>query len=404
MKKTLHLFTDVFPYKGGEPFLETEIQFLSKAFDVVCVYPASPKNDLIAVPDNVVVNTLPLNGDVSPRKIIAKYWLLLLKWYFNEFVQSPHRFKYIGQFKWNFYRLIGLITNAEKVKQHLESEKAIYIYSYWFNDWGSILALCKQMGLSSKIITRTHGYDFDEQQQGRGYHPFRYTELPLFNKIIQVSEYGHRYLKARFNKSTAIATSYLGVIDRGINPLRQPEDKTLRVVSCSNFVPLKRVEMIAEILQHFQLPYHWTHFGDGIEKAAIIKKVHERISPENVSFKGYVANKDLMHFYQTEPVDVFINASYLEGLPVSLMEAISFGIPIVGCNICGVPEIVNSTTGVLLERNFDARNAAMAITAMLSKSDTELKNFRSEIRTFWEKKFNAANNYPQFINQYLLNQ
>ena len=101
-------------------------------------------------------------------------------------------------------------------------------------------------------------------------------------------------------------------------------------------------------------------------------------------------------------VNLFINVSELEGIPVSLMEAISFGIPIIGCDICGVPEIVNEQTGLLLEKDFDVKEAAAKIELFLGSKASDI-NFRKGVKLFWNENFNADKNYPEFINKYLLN-
>lgn len=51
--------------------------------------------------------------------------------------------------------------------------------------------------------------------------------------------------------------------------------------------------------------------------------------------------------------DLFVNMSLSEGIPVSIMEAISFGIPIIATNVGGNAEIVNDETGVLIPVNID---------------------------------------------------
>ena len=48
---------------------------------------------------------------------------------------------------------------------------------------------------------------------------------------------------------------------------------------------------------------------------------------------------------------MFINLSSSEGIPVSIMEAQSFGIPVIATNVGGSGEIVVSETGVLVDEN-----------------------------------------------------
>jgi glycosyltransferase involved in cell wall biosynthesis len=394
--KTLYLFTNQFPFYGGESFLETEIHYLSEAFEKVIIYPAAGfENELLPIPENVEVVKFDLIQPVYLRKLLLRHGWIFFKWFMVEIIKSPHRGKYISQFKWNFKRLAGLINNAAVFKTHhskLTTQNSTF-YSYWFNEWASILALAKQMGLKGKLVSRTHGYDFDEQQQGREYHPFRYVELPKFEKVFQVSEYGQNYIQQRFSNAKNLQIAKLGVIDIGFNPISS--EQTYQIVSCSNFVPLKRVHLIVEILSYFSFSFHWTHFGssEGINEVKDI--TIKKLSHNSFSFKGIVSNNFLMEWYKSHSVDLFINVSNLEGLPVSLMEAISFGIPVVGCNICGVPEIVNNTTGVLLEENFDSQKTAITIEQFL-KHKSRNKTFRMGVKQFWKENFDADKNYAEF--------
>jgi colanic acid/amylovoran biosynthesis glycosyltransferase len=404
---TLFLLTNKFPYKGGETFLETEIHYLSKSFDKVIVFPMSGfDNELLPIPINVVVKKFYINQPVYLRRLLLKYGWIIVKWFVMEFIKSPHRAKYISQFKWNFKRLAGLINNAAKFKKdffsttqnfdfHPERIQRTIFYSYWFNDWASILAIAKQMGLKGKLISRTHGYDFDEKQQTRGYHPFRYTEFLKFDKVFQVSEYGQNYIQKRFPYAKNLQIAKLGVVDHGFNPILT--EQIFQIVSCSNFVPLKRVHLIAEILSNLNVPFHWNHFGDGDGIIEVKKIANRKLPNQNFTFNGIVSNGFLMEWYKRNPVDLFINVSSLEGLPVSLMEAISFGIPIVGCNICGVPEIVNEKTGILLERDFDIIDTSKAIEKFLQDNSRNI-NFRNGVKQFWRDYFDADSNYHLFTN------
>jgi colanic acid/amylovoran biosynthesis glycosyltransferase len=399
MGKVIYLFTDKFPYKGGEPFLETEIHYLSKAFEKVIIFPLTGHGtEKLTIPSNVEVIDFETNRPVYLKKLLLKHGWIVIKWFVLEFIKSPHRFKYITQFNWNFKRLVGLLNNAIELKNfinHLNLSKPhqpLY-YSYWFNDWASMLAMAKQMGMRGKLVCRTHGFDFDEQQQGRGYHPFRSVELPLFEKVYQVSEYGQAYISERFPKAKNLEVSKLGVTEKGINLIS--EDTLFQIVSCSNFVPLKRVNLIAEILSNLNISFHWTHFGAGKGMEEVQQKAKHVLKEGSYQFKGFVPNKELMDWYKLNPVDLFVNVSNLEGLPVSLMEAICFGIPVVGCNICGVPEIVNEKTGILLEENFDVKEVAKSIEGFL-KSKSRDKDYRNGVKAFWKGNFDGDKNYLEF--------
>lgn len=398
----LFLYTNQFPHQGGEPFLEAEIGLIAESFDHVTIYAgAGQQLPLVcALAPNVKLADELIVNPKGIKELILEFPGLFFGWPVKEFFKSPHRFRYISEFRWNLYRFIGLVQKAKALKQALTevADEATVHYSYWFNEWATILAMAKQMGLKGKIVTRVHGYDFDERQQARGYHPFRYTEWNYIDNVVQVSEYGKNYQLKQFPRSKKLSVSRLGTRDLGTGPVSQ--DMPFAIVSCSGFVALKRVPLIAEIVSHMQQPVHWFHIGDGREKDSMLQQISKCLAPDKYTFLGAMSNEKVLEYYRTNPVDLFVNASELEGLPVSLMEAASFGIPISGFAICGVPEIVNSETGVLLEETDSPADAAKKWDLLLAEKSRNAE-FRSGVKAFWKKEFDAVTNYKEFIKKQL---
>ena len=80
-------------------------------------------------------------------------------------------------------------------------------------------------------------------------------------------------------------------------------------------------------------------------------------------------------------IDALINVSESEGLPFSMMEAISFGIPVIGTNVGGVKEIINNDTGILLEKDFEIKSLSSLIDNLRENQITSSEN-RKLIRGF----------------------
>lgn len=121
----------------------------------------------------------------------------------------------------------------------------------------------------------------------------------------------------------------------------------------------------------------------------------------NVSYKfvGFLPNIEVYEFYKINKIDVFINVSDSEGIPVSIMEAMSFGIPVIATNVGGVSEIVDDETGILLEKDFTIGDAIEALNRILEfKSEEE----RIRIKRKLYEKFDAEKNYKEFIENALL--
>ncbi|MBK7238933.1 MAG: glycosyltransferase [Flavobacteriales bacterium] len=100
----------------------------------------------------------------------------------------------------------------------------------------------------------------------------------------------------------------------------------------------------------------------------------------------------MLEWYATHPVDVFIHLSDSEGLPIALMEAASFGIPLLANDVGGVSEIVTSSTGRLLNSH---PNVSEVVDALQPSNLDRLlsQEFRLGVRSAWQDGFNCATNY-----------
>ena len=173
---------------------------------------------------------------------------------------------------------------------------------------------------------------------------------------------------------------------------------TYLIVSCSNLIPVKNVHLIADALKQItSIKIKWIHFGDGVEKDRIINISND--FPENIKFemKGSVRNNDIISFYKTNAPDLFINVSSSEGIPVSIMEAMSFGIPVIATNVGGTSEIVNNKNGFLLESNFCITDLVDIIKSFYNKNLIEFKNLQEQSFETWKNNFNAADNFSKFV-------
>lgn len=86
--------------------------------------------------------------------------------------------------------------------------------------------------------------------------------------------------------------------------------------------------------------------GDGFKKTELIRMVKENQLEDNIRFLGY--REDIERIYAAS--DLFVFPSFREGLPVSLMEAMLSGLPVVVSRIRGVVDLVKEEeNGLLLD-------------------------------------------------------
>ncbi|MEO9475293.1 MAG: glycosyltransferase [Cyclobacteriaceae bacterium] len=276
-------------------------------------------------------------------------------------------------------------------------------YTYWCDVEAYGLSLLKEKGqFSIPLVSRAHGFDVYDERRPHGFIPFRKHVLNRLDRLFCVSEDGKKYFSEKY-RSNNIELSRLGVKKPEVhNPVSENDDIT--IVSCSSLVSVKRMDLIkdsivavAELNQNRN--FTWVHFGGSQEEFSKISP-NELLGNLRVKHKGQVDNEQIHQFYASEHVDMLINLSSSEGVPVSMMEAISYGIPVVATDVGGVSEIINSDNGKLLSPNPDPSEVAKAIIYVKGNS-----GLRSGAHDVFERHFDGANNYSFFAQQLLkLNQ
>lgn len=145
----------------------------------------------------------------------------------------------------------------------------------------------------------------------------------------------------------------------------------------------------------------WYHFGTGKLEKEIERYCKEKLTKDSYKLCGYVDNKEILKKYKEYNANFFINMSDSEGIPVSIMEAMSFGIPVIARNVGGMSEIVNEENGLLLE-NDDAEDAASKISSLLTDCREKTGKYETMCKKAydtWNERYNAEKNYNIFYSQ-----
>lgn len=388
--KRLYIFTANFPYGYAESFLETEIDYLAKKFTQIYIIPFTGEISAIRlVPDNCVVLN-PISENRLLRYLRGLFgWKalpLFVKDFFKQKVYANNnklKTWFIGYVNTNNYLHSKVLSKLlSKV-----SESDI-VYFYWGKGGNS---LAPYLYGKTKLLSRFHGeWDLWEESSAN-YFPIRESIAKSLDKAIFISNKGELYFKLRY-PFCKTEVSRLGTIDKGI--VERSEDGVIRILSCSSVIPLKRVQLIYDSLQYIDnRVVEWTHIGDGSEFNELCKRVKNSKSNIKVKLLGRMQNCEVLDYYVNNKVDMFINVSTTEGVPVSIMEAISFNIPIIATNVGGTSEIVTEETGILLSPNPSCQDIAFAV---LSLYEMELSP-----RKVWLKNYSADKNYSSFAETLL---
>jgi glycosyltransferase involved in cell wall biosynthesis len=400
----LILFTTSFPLGSGEQFIESEILYLSRTFNRIKIIPLTDNGirQGRSLPDNVTFYPamIPVSlHDKARLLMLAIFNLKPVTMFLTDFFKWKVYLKYSWFMNW---LSSGSIARAAMRSSSFKKMKSIVtpstlFYFYWGDKSSALCPFLRKEFPLNKYIVRFHGTDLYETKTP-GYMPFREDLLRNIDMAVFISSNGKEYLVDKY-PSIPLNTfiSRLGVLDKG-NGIPST-DRILRIVSCSNMVRIKRLNLLIEALNLVDYRVEWTHIGDG-DLMNELKKRSDRL-PANISvrFLGFLKNSEVIQYYRENAVDLFVNVSEHEGLPVSIMEAISFGIPVIAPAVGGIPEIVNEKHGFLMSANTEPTEIAATITRFVNLSFNEKVNMKKAAKLYWNNNFNADSNYLSFCEK-----
>lgn len=405
--RNLLLFTMRFPYGKGEAYLENELPVLARRFTSIAVVPLFAEDG--------AQRDLPVNARTEvlvadPYKPVGVLGFLKHRTVWNELVDVIRRSapsKEVFKRRWTSEirpRMRQALHRAVLLKKAVEQGKLrvhdAVTYSYWAYDWPIAFAFLHRMLPDFKFVTRMHGFDLYTDREPDGWPAFRDLVMMKATAVHVPSQAGMDHLRATAPQHAhKLVLSRIGTTDHGIAPWA-PSD-SIRMVSCSNLYPLKRVDLIIAALKHIDRLVRWTHFGDGPEMDRL--RALAKDLPANViaDFRGAVANTDLIQWYKQNPVDLFVHMSASEGgVPVALQEAASYGIPLLAADAGGVREIIDDRCGVLLRSDPTPEEVATAV-LRCSSAPYATDAFRRGVKERWAADFRAEDNFARLCDQLL---
>ena len=409
--KTLIFLCDNYPLSQKEPFIDDEIQIITNRFEKIIV--------VIKEQQRASLNSfIPENMQIVTYSEIITFWdkiksipFIFKIFFIHEIILAIKDYKLKPTFilfKIMFMDLVRALKLKKIIKQvkkqyNISDNKVMY-YSYWHNYKSLTLALLKKENKDLKCIARAHGWDVFYNRHNPPYLPFKKFIVSNLDQTYSASMAGkNEFIKLLGEKiENKIAVSHLGKINNRIPNITKISDELL-ICSCSNLILLKRVNLIIEIFKKLSFKnIKWVHFGDGYLRNELEQSAKVNLKNIDFCFKDIVPNSEILDFYNQNYVDLFINVSESEGIPVSIMEALSAGIPVIATNVGGTNEIVNNDVGFLIDKEFEINTAVNIINNYLNSPIENQKEYRLRAYNYWKENYNAEKNYTDFVNQILL--
>ena len=413
----LVLFSNTYPFGGGETFLADEVPYLAEQFHRITIFPLyRPEGEMRLHPESVDIATPLLPFDHKDKKGLIKKGLFNTAPFFfatKEFLRAVFgkRNKKAGLGKrlhifFNYFLMLRTILSNKKLMEEVvrECSFADKIYFYWGDKSAMLIPFLKKLvkpnvEIMPMFCARFHGSDLYEE--AKGYLPFRDMIMEHTDYAIPVSYDGMNYIKKNYNPCPKIIEVWhLGSThhDENFHNAVAEENKAFRIVGCANTIPLKRIDLVVKAIQLIKEDKSamdkirqrgfdritYTHFGGG----NMLTQLKDEAKDPDIDFRGSRPHDEILDFYKNEGADLFILASRSEGIPV------------MATNVGGVKELFrNCPVGYIVDAEITAEDLKGQIIEHILLPKEIHAQMKQNCYINWKEEWDAQTNYTRFAEE-----
>lgn len=334
------------PFGKGESFVVNEVNAIAVQGQPVILIPTQLRRGS--------PNHFDLNRDVK-LLALASLSFKVLGGFCLFGIQSPKRLvrltKLIRDNKsfLNSLKNFLVLPKAIWLSRYLTLHSVEHIHAHWLTTSATLALVCSELTGIPWSCTAHRG---DIVANNLLDIKFRSATFVRF-----ISESGLKLARARAEISTEkshvlhIGVSIPDLQSNNNGDSVTPLENEFTVVCPANLIPVKGHRTLIDALAEMQLGKHvkLIFAGDGELRQKLESQVKMLGLESHVSFKGHVAHSELISWYENKLVDLVVLPSLdlgnglHEGIPVSLMEAMSYGIPVISTRTGGIPELLEDT-------------------------------------------------------------
>lgn len=271
----------------------------------------------------------------------------------------------------NSYNPFNLIKSVFLVRKILKKEKPDIIHCH--SGGGGFYGRLAAFGLPIKKVFTAHGWSF------RPGVPFfqkcisfvaEFLMKPLTDKVICVSSYDQKIgLKyGILNKEKSV------VVHNGVDvpeAFSKEEKEKINIIFVGRLSKPKRqdifLDSISILTKDLKEKITVNIFGSG-ENEELLRQKSSRFGLQSlVKFNTSLSHESMLGEYKN--ADILVLVSDYEAFPMVIIEAMSYGVPVVASSVGGIPEVVNNSNGILLQENTKERLKDALVSLIENKAE-----------------------------------
>lgn len=264
-----------------------------------------------------------------------------------------------------FFFVRGLVSFVFRILFD-QSISIVHIHTASNNDFkrnAVYISIAKSLG--KKVVLHVHGGGFkDYYNQNSDYVR---KQLDKVDAIIALSKYWKDFFSCVLGYENVFVVHNIIPSPHYI-PHKSKE--IFNLLYLGHIYERKGIFDLVNLIQEFRGFYASRlrlHIGGGLFEIDKLLDMLEKDGLEDViTYEGWVsgaAKDDLLNM-----ADAYILPSYSEGVPISILEAMSYHLPIIATKVGGIPSIVNDRNGILIEPGNKTQMKDAIDKLMISKS------------------------------------
>ncbi|NPA68894.1 MAG: glycosyltransferase family 4 protein [Chlorobi bacterium] len=199
----------------------------------------------------------------------------------------------------------------------------------------------------------------------------------------------------KINPEIKVKIIYNGVDTKKFKPGKKKTNKNIRIISPARLIKRKGQYTLIDAVSKLKndgIKITADLVGEGDEKNAYIKYAEKKNVSKEIIFSGYVPGEKMPEKYNE--ADIFVLASYNEGMSNALLEAVACGLPVAVTDVGGTEEIVDADNGFIFKPG-DANALYNILKNMIKNKELIRKYGQNSVEK--AKKFNISNTVGEYL-------
>jgi L-malate glycosyltransferase len=299
------------------------------------------------------------------------------------------------------------IALASKMADVIRSEQLDILHVHYAIPHAVCAVLAREMsGTNIKIVTTLHGTDITILGEDLALKTAMQYGIEKSDIVTAVSSSLKKETYEKVETTKEIETIY-NFVDENIFKVRDAghlkadfgigENERV-LIHVSNFRKIKRIQDVVETFYQVraQMPVKLLLVGDGPERRRISDYVQNSPYKEDILFLGKQENVEELFAIS----DVKLLLSEKESFGLVLLEAMACGVPGVGTNVGGIPEVIDHGENGFIAPLGDITAIANYVLQIL-KDDETLLSFRKNALHAVAEKFHSTKIVTQYEDLYV---